>query len=99
MSQASPVLHMLCGKVASGKSTVCAELARELSTIVVARDHRTAADAFKKSQSRVGLAKLHSSLEYGPDIHESMDHIATSWNRWIRDQGSRGTSSRLDPTA
>jgi predicted kinase len=38
MPQVTPVLHMLCGKVASGKSTLSAELARGPSTIVVAQD-------------------------------------------------------------
>jgi predicted kinase len=39
MPQVTPVLHMLCGKVASGKSTLSAELARAPSTILVAQDH------------------------------------------------------------
>jgi predicted kinase len=39
MSQVPPVLHMLCGKAASGKSTLCAELARGPMTVLVAQDH------------------------------------------------------------
>src|SRR5215217_3572980 len=38
MPQHTPVLHMLCGKVASGKSTLCTELARAPATLVVAQD-------------------------------------------------------------
>lgn len=34
----APVLHMLCGKIAAGKSTLAAELARGESTVVIAED-------------------------------------------------------------
>lgn len=33
-----PVLHMLCGKIASGKSTLAAELARKPGTVLIAED-------------------------------------------------------------
>jgi len=39
MSHVTPVLHMVCGKVASGKSTLCAELARAPSVLVITMDH------------------------------------------------------------
>lgn len=35
---APPVLHMLCGKIASGKSTLAAELARTPGTVLIAED-------------------------------------------------------------
>src|SRR4051794_33485677 len=38
VAKPSPVLHMVCGKVASGKSTLCAELARAPGTIAIAQD-------------------------------------------------------------
>ncbi|NNK15935.1 MAG: ATP-binding protein [Sulfitobacter sp.] len=38
MLQESPVLHLLCGKVASGKSTLSAELGRAPHTVVIAED-------------------------------------------------------------
>lgn len=38
MSAKSPMLHLLCGKVASGKSTLAAELARAEGVIVIAED-------------------------------------------------------------
>ncbi|MBV8521366.1 MAG: ATP-binding protein, partial [Acetobacteraceae bacterium] len=41
MSHVTPVLHMVCGKVASGKSTLCAELARAPSVLVITMDHWT----------------------------------------------------------
>ena len=39
MSQVPRVLHMLCGKAASGESTLRAELVREPLAIIVAQDH------------------------------------------------------------
>lgn len=38
MSTASPTLHMLCGKIASGKSTLTARLGRLDGTVVIAED-------------------------------------------------------------
>ena len=34
----APVLHLLCGKIAAGKSTLAAELARKPGTILIAED-------------------------------------------------------------
>ena len=38
MTQQTPTLHMICGKIASGKSTLTATLAQEPATIVIAED-------------------------------------------------------------
>ncbi|GIT86613.1 MULTISPECIES: ATP-binding protein [Roseobacter] len=38
MSQKSPMLHMVCGKIASGKSTLCAKLGASAGTIVISED-------------------------------------------------------------
>ena len=38
MSRKPPMLHMVCGKIASGKSTLSAELAREAGTVVISED-------------------------------------------------------------
>jgi len=43
MPPASPTLHMICGKVASGKSTLCAELGRSPNTVTIAEDDWLAA--------------------------------------------------------
>ena len=37
-SDQSPVLHMLCGKIAAGKSTLAADLSRSPQTILIAED-------------------------------------------------------------
>ena len=38
MSEVAPTLHMLCGKIASGKSTLAAKLAEDPGVIVIAED-------------------------------------------------------------
>lgn len=38
MPDMSPTLHMLCGKIAAGKSTLAADLARAPGTVLVAED-------------------------------------------------------------
>lgn len=38
MAVQAPTLHLLCGKIASGKSTLAAELARAPGTVLVAED-------------------------------------------------------------
>ncbi|MCZ4274129.1 AAA family ATPase [Maritalea porphyrae] len=38
MSSTIPTLHLLCGKIASGKSTLTAELGRTAGTVVIAED-------------------------------------------------------------
>jgi len=38
MSQSLPMLHLLCGKIASGKSTLAAQLAAQEATVLVAED-------------------------------------------------------------
>lgn len=38
MSATPPTLHMLCGKIASGKSTLTAQLSRTAGTVVIAED-------------------------------------------------------------
>lgn len=39
MAPAEPMLHLLCGKIASGKSTLAARLAEEPGTVLVSEDH------------------------------------------------------------
>lgn len=38
MSSTSPILHLLCGKIASGKSTLADRLGRAPGTVVIAED-------------------------------------------------------------
>ena len=38
MKRTSPTLHMVCGKIASGKSTLCSKLGASPGTIVISED-------------------------------------------------------------
>ena len=38
MRQPAPTLHLLCGKIASGKSSLAAELTREQQTVLISED-------------------------------------------------------------
>ena len=38
MPDHSPILHMLCGKIAAGKSTLAARLASAPETVLIAED-------------------------------------------------------------
>jgi predicted kinase len=39
MSDSKPVLYLLCGKIAAGKSTIAADLASRPATILISEDH------------------------------------------------------------
>jgi predicted kinase len=51
-----PTLHMLCGKIAAGKSTLAARLGEAPATIVIVQDHWLA---------RLWPGELHSVADYG----------------------------------
>ena len=40
MSASNATLHMLCGKIAAGKSTLSAKLGQAEKTLVISEDHR-----------------------------------------------------------
>ncbi|WP_170388911.1 MULTISPECIES: ATP-binding protein [Ruegeria] len=59
MSQAIPTLHLLCGKVASGKSTLAAELAERDAVVLISEDEWLSAlfgDQMKSLQDYVNCA-------------------------------------------
>ena len=43
MAQTSPTLHMICGKIGAGKSTLAAQLAQDTGALVIAEDKWLAA--------------------------------------------------------
>ncbi|WP_082637112.1 AAA family ATPase [Ruegeria atlantica] len=59
MSQAISTLHLLCGKVASGKSTLAAELAKRDAVVLISEDEWLSAlfgDQMKSLQDYVNCA-------------------------------------------
>lgn len=69
-ANATPVLHLTCGKIASGKSTLAANLARARNTVILSEDNWLAAlygDEMATVQDYVRCAaKLEAAL--GPHI-------------------------------
>jgi len=39
MPNGDPTLHLVCGKIASGKSTLASQLAKQPATVLIAEDH------------------------------------------------------------
>lgn len=75
MPSNSPTLHMLCGKVASGKSSLAAELARGESCVLIAEDDWLAT-LFADQMSSLGdyvraSAKLRTIM--GPHVAELLN--------------------------
>ena len=71
MSSRAPVLHMLCGKAAAGKSTLCLQLARSPGTITIAQDPWMAALYPEELQT------LDDYIRLVPRLHAAMGpHIA-----------------------
>jgi predicted kinase len=70
MSEGKPVLHMLCGKVAAGKSTLAQRLTAP-RTILIAQDHWT---------SKLYKEELRSVADYVrlvPRLHDAMEPHVT----------------------
>jgi predicted kinase len=76
----APTLHLLCGKIASGKSTLARLLAKRPATLLISEDHRTSnlfsddlktIDDYGRYSARLSAAMgLHVAaiLRQGPSI-------------------------------
>lgn len=97
MTRPLPVLHMLCGKIASGKSTLAAQLAQHSNTVLIAEDawlHALFADDLDTVEDYVRCsAKLRGAI--GPHVcallqagvSVVLDFAANTprQRRWLRD--------------
>lgn len=70
MSPTLPTLHLLCGKIASGKSTLAAELGSLDGTIVIAEDEWLNALDFEEISSMADYVRCTSKLRkiMGPHV-------------------------------
>lgn len=72
MPEHIPTLHMLCGKIAAGKSTLATRLGEAPATIVIVQDHWLA---------RLWPGELHSVADYGRVVVRLRDamgpHVVT----------------------
>lgn len=71
MSKNQPTLHMMCGKIAAGKSTLCAELARAPGHVLISEDTWLAA-LFGED-----MASVQDYVRYSARLRDAMGpHVA-----------------------
>lgn len=64
-----PTLHVLCGKIASGKSTLSAKLGTSPGTVIVSEDHWLAALYASEMQSLADYVRCSSKLRIAMKPH------------------------------
>lgn len=69
MSHSKPILHMLCGKIVSGKSTLATELARQDATALFSEDE------WLSCLFGDGIHTLNDHVRYESNLSQFMGHI------------------------
>ena len=108
MSNTPPTLHMFCGKIASGKSTLAARLADADRTVLIAEDdwlHALFADELKTGQDYLRLSRrlkavmgdhVSSLLEAGISVGLDFPANTVDARDWVRGILARtGAAHRL----
>lgn len=97
MPDTTPTLHMLCGKIASGKSTLAAELSSTSDTLLISEDiwlgalfagqMSTGADYLRYSSRLQKVMAPHVSALLGAGVSIVLDFAANSvaQRRWMRE--------------
>ena len=108
MMNTKPVLHLICGKIASGKSTLARQLADDHRAILISEDHwlsnlypdemKTVQDYVKVSERLRGVIGPHVKSLLGAGLNVILDFPANTpgLRQWMRDifEGA-GVSHRL----
>jgi len=70
MAETKPTLHLMCGKIAAGKSTLAAKLAEPAGTVLIAEDHWLAALFSEEMSTAKDYVRCASKLKtiMGPHI-------------------------------
>jgi predicted kinase len=96
MSASNPTLHMLCGKIAAGKSTLSASLGKTKNTIVISEDRwieqlygpelKTLADFFERCERLRVTLSPHVVGLLRADVSVVLDFHANTVRsrRWMR---------------
>src|ERR1700676_3474058 len=96
MTKHRPVLHMFCGKVAAGKSTLAAELAKAPHTILISedfwtsrlyRDEMLTVDDYTKYSGRLRNAMgphVEAILRTGVSVVLDFQANTTTTRTWMR---------------
>jgi len=97
MSRSKGTLHMLCGKIAAGKSTLSAELGKAENTVVISEDRWVAqlypseikglGDYFERSERLRGTLAPHvvDLLRVGVSVVLDFHANTVRTRRWMRD--------------
>lgn len=76
MSPKTPTLHLLCGKIASGKSTLAANLAQQESAVIIAED------AWLSALYAEQMSSIPDFLHYAKKLRAVMGpHVAALLNK------------------
>jgi len=108
MSYPDPVLHLVCGKIAAGKSTLCAHLASAPETLLISEDFwlarmfpgeiKTLEDYVRCSERLKKAIEAHVVDLLGAGLSVVLDFPANTpgQRRWMRDLiATAGVSHRL----
>ena len=91
------ILHLVCGKIAAGKSTLCGRLAAQPGTVLISQDLwlsrlypdelRTIPDMIKYSERLRGAMGGHVAdlLRSGLSVVLDFPANRTDWRRWMLD--------------
>ena len=100
-------LHLVCGKIAAGKSTLCARLAAEPGTILISQDHwlsrlypdelRTIADMIRYSARLRDVMGGHVAdlLRSGLSVMLDFPANRVDWRRWMLDVAGEAGAPHL----
>jgi len=92
----APTLYLICGKIASGKSTFARELAEQPGTLLIAMDHWMSTLYPVENKSIEDFARLSSRLREAMEPHiidilaENLSIVldfpanTVSWRKWMR---------------
>lgn len=92
-----PILHLFCGKIAAGKSTLAAELARQPGTVLICEDEwlyalfgdqmRTMGDYVRMSEKLRAVMGPHVSMLLASGVSVVLDFPANTpgLRQWMRD--------------
>jgi predicted kinase len=107
LGERSGTLHLVCGKIASGKSTLCAALAKEPGTVLIGQDQwlsrlypdelRSIPDMIKYSARLRHAMGGHIAdlLRSGLSVVLDFPANRTEWRRWMLDVAKDGAAPHV----
>jgi tRNA dimethylallyltransferase len=90
-----PLVHVICGPTAAGKTRAALELAQRADIAVVSADSRQLYRGFDVGTAKPSAAEQRTVPHFGIDVLEPTDRASAAWwseqaDGWIRDAAARG---------